>query len=221
MGKLPHHPDVDTLRSVEPDIATVPAGTKLYRIYHRGGEHPTRWNALRYFGPTGARFDHHLRDTDGEPQVADRGISYFSSNIPTTIAEVFQVDRTVDTELAEPWLVGFQLSRDVSCLDLSGEFALRAGASMKLISGHRSHSQNWSRGFYDAYSNIEGVLYPSSLTNQTVYAFYERVLDVASPFPRLPIVHRALGDPTLHTALKNACRTIGYVIVPKETSDSQ
>ena len=70
-------------------------------------------------------------------------------------------------------------------------------------------------------AKIEGVLYPSSLTNQTVYAFYERVLEVASPFPRLPIVHRALGDPTLLIALKNACRSIGYVIAPKEKSDSQ
>ena len=60
---------------------------------------------------------------------------------------------------------------------------------MQLISGPRAHSQNWSRGFYDGYPGIDGVLYPSSLTNQTVYAFYERVLEVASPFPRLPIVH--------------------------------
>lgn len=58
---------------------------------------------------------------------------------------------------------------------------------MTLISGPRAHSQNWSRGFYDGYPGIEGVLYPSSLTNQTVYAFYERVLEVASPFPRLPM----------------------------------
>ena len=221
MAKLPHHPDIDVLRALEPDIATVPAGTKLYRIYHPAGEHPTHWNALRYFGPTGARFDHHLRDTDGEPQTSDRGISYFSSNIPTAIAEVFQVDRAVDTELDEPWLVGFELSRDVSCLDLSGEFSLRAGASMKLVSGPRSHSQNWSRGFYDAYPSIEGVLYPSSLTNQPVYAFYERVLEEHSPFPRLPIVHRALDDRLLHTALKNACRNIGYVILPKQKSDPQ
>ena len=92
---------------------------------------------------------------------------------------------------------------------------------MKLISGPRAHSQNWSRGFYDGYPGIEGVLYPSSLTNQTVYALYERVLEVASPFPRLPIVHRALGDPTLHTALKNACRSIGYVIAPEEKTDPQ
>lgn len=214
MAKLPHHPEPDTLRSLDPDVATVPVGTKLYRIYRRGGEYPTRWNELRYFGPTAARFDHHLLDTDGEPRTSHRGIGYFSSNIPTAIAEVFQVDRTVDTQQREPWLVGFELGKDVTCLDLSGGFALRAGASMKLISGPRSHSRNWSRGFYDAYPNVEGVLYPSSLTNQTVYAFYERALEGSSPFPRLPIVHRALGDPTLDTALKNACRDIGYVIAP-------
>lgn len=219
MAKLPHQPDLDKLCSIEPAISTVPSGTKLFRIYRRGGEHPTRWNELRFFGPTGARFDHHLRDRDGEPAVADRGITYLSYNIPTAIAEVFQLDRTVDTERGEPWLVGFQLAKDVPCLNLSEGFALRAGASLKLISGPRSHSQNWSRGFYDVYSQIDGVLFPSSLTNKTVVALYERSLDAGSPFSRLPIVHRALADPTLNTAIRNACRDIGYVMAPKRRAD--
>lgn len=214
MTKLPRHPDLATLAALEPDIGTVPAGTQLFRIYRRGGAHPTRWSELRYFGPTSARFDHHLPDANGAPTIGERGISYVSSSVTTALAEVFQVDRAVDTVRGEPWLVGFELARDVNCLDLSGAFALRAGASMQLVSGPRSISQNWSRGFYENFPNIEGVLYPSSMTNTTVYAFYERVDQLGVPLAARLTVHRQLGDPTLHTALKNACREIGYVLLP-------
>lgn len=62
MAKLPRTPDLDCLRERDLPLRTIEAGTTWHRIYRRGGAHPTRWDALRYYGPTTARFDHHLLD---------------------------------------------------------------------------------------------------------------------------------------------------------------
>ena len=80
---------------------------------------------------------------------------------------------------------------------------------MKLVSGATRYAQNWSRGFYDCYPEIQGLYYPGSLTNWPVAALYERALR-PTPFPTSPSVHRALDDPLLIEPLRNACRTLGY-----------
>lgn len=212
MAKLPVHPDLEHLKSIRPSVTIVPANTTVYRIYKRGGEHPTLWNAHRFFGPTGSRFDHQLRDTKGKPTIQERGICYLSTDIPTGLAEVYQRDRTVDRERDEPWLVAFKLACDLTLLNLTGTFAVRAGGSMKIVSGTTSHSQNWSRGFYEAYTACDGILYPSSMTNRTCFALYERCLE-KSPIPKHPSFHRALNDPLLIRGMRNAARDIGYAVV--------
>lgn len=212
MAKLPNAPDLERLRELDPSLKTLEAGTELHRIYRRGGDHPTRWNALRFFGPTGSRFDHHLRDADGHAFEQDRGILYLSGDIPTALAEVYQVDRTVDRGEDRPWLVSFELAADVKLLDLTDTFAALAGGSMKIVCGPRVYSQNWSRGFYECYREAQGIFYPSSLTNRPVIALSERALPAKS-FPTTPTFHRALSDALLIEPLRNACREIGYRLV--------
>ena len=51
--------------------AILPAWARNLR---HSGEHPTRWDALRFHAPTSARFDHHLPDDTGEAKLQDRGI---------------------------------------------------------------------------------------------------------------------------------------------------
>ena len=80
---------------------------------------------------------------------------------------------------------------------------------MKLVSGPRTYAQNWSRAFYACYGDIEGVYYPSSLTNRPVIALYERVLRT-QPFSETPVLHRALIDALLIDPIRGACRDIGY-----------
>jgi hypothetical protein len=63
VAKLPEPPPVATLRLVSPDVETLPAGTRLWRIYFRGGSHPATWDQMS------ARFDHHL----DPPKVQNRG----------------------------------------------------------------------------------------------------------------------------------------------------
>lgn len=213
MAKLPRQPDRDRLHKLAPDVVTLPAGTELHRIYFRGGSHPTRWSALRHFGPTSARFDHHLPDTEGRGQLEERGATYLAPDILTCLAEVFQETlRTIQRARRSPWLVSFPLASDLQLLDLTGTFALRAGASQKLMSGPVSYAQNWARGFYEVYAELQGLYYPSSMTNKPAVVLNERV-DPLLAFPSTPTFHRALSDPLLLTPLRNAARELGYGLV--------
>ena len=135
MVKLPIEPDLERLRGLSPVIISVPVGTTLHRVYRRGGEHPTVWNTFRHYGPTAARFDHHLKDDAGQPQVQDRGVFYAATDIITVIAEVFQNKRTANRTYKQPWLVSYVLTTELNLLDLSDTFPVKAGGSMKLVSG--------------------------------------------------------------------------------------
>ncbi|MDE0350408.1 MAG: RES domain-containing protein [Gammaproteobacteria bacterium] len=208
-AKLPRAPDRRRLQRLAPAVVPIRAGTLVHRVYRRGGVYRSSWSTLRDFGPTDARFDHHLVDETGVPQRQDRAIGYYAGDIPTALAETFQSGRLVDRQRDQPWLASFHLTRDLRVLDLTGTFAVQAGGSMKLVSGPRSWSQNWSRAFYECYPEVEGLYYPSSLTNLPAMAIYERVLR-SSPFPAAPVLHRALADPLLIDALREASAMIGY-----------
>ena len=211
MAKLPHAPDLERLRALEPSLVRLPAAAVLHRVYRRGGPFPTLWNDFRRYGPTAARFDHHLPDERGRGRVQERAIVYAATDIPTAIAEVFQQRRAIDRALDAPWLVSAELARELVLLDLTDTFALRAGGSMKLVSGPTVYAQAWSRGFHEAYPDVQGVRYPSSLTNRPVVALYERALALGDgPFAPPPPFHRALTDALPLEPLRNVAREIGY-----------
>lgn len=210
MAKLPRAPDVVRLRGTTPSLKTI-TGLRLHRIYERGGRYPTLWNAFRHIGPV-SRFDHHMRSGDERPTYQDRGILYAAMDLPTAFAEFFQRNRRINRSLRQPWLVSLALSGELRLLNLTDTFCLRVGASAKLVGGPFFHAQNWSRGFYEAYPEIQGLYYPSSLTNRPTIALYERA-DRHSMFPGNPLVHRALSDPTLHKALVVIGAEIGYGII--------
>lgn len=212
MPKLPNAPDLDQLRGLTPSLTTLPAGTTVHRIYRRGGTHPTLWDEFRYFGPTSSRFDHRVRDAEGKAHEQDRGIIYAATDIVTALAESFQLKRAVNRAANQPWLVSAQSSCDLSLLDLTDTFPVRAGGSMKLVSGATAYSQNWSRAFYECYPAIHGLYYPSSLTNRPVMGLYEHASSL-DPFEFPPRFHRALNDALLLEPLRNACREIGYDLI--------
>jgi RES domain-containing protein len=214
VSKLPHHPDIAQLRRIEPTQRLVDTRQLWHRIYRRGGQHPTQWNALRFFGPTDARFDHHLPDDSGNGQEQPRGILYLASDVPTCLAEVYQANREVDTNDRDPWLVSFRLSAPLAVLDLTDTFPVQAGASMKLISGPRAYARNWARGLYEAYSNIDGLYFLSSMTNRPVLALFERATK-KGPIPNTPLFHRNLDSPLLLIPIQEACKDIGYRLTPK------
>lgn len=183
----------------------------MWRIYFRSGKYPTAWNAFRDFGPTASsRFDHHLPP----PRTQDRAILYAACGVEalvTALAEVFQQTKVIDLSKDAPWLVGFEVQRNVRLLDTTGNWPITAGGSMALNFGPRRDARVWSREIYRQYTKIEGIWYPSSLLGKPCVALYER----ARPgVPSVPSFHRALNDLAIRTVIRSAARAIRYVVVP-------
>lgn len=213
MAKLPEPPSRrELIARTGPDTRSLPRGTLLWRIYFRGGRHPTTWSMFRGFGPMNGRFDHHLPDPRGEPrQQADRAILYLAAHGPTCIAEAFQETRTIDRKARDPWLVGFRIRRPVTLLDLTGSWPTRAGASMKISSGPRPTVQRWSRTIYATYPEIEGIYYGSSMhANEPCVALYEHAVDALPP---RPLFNRRLSDPTWLETLRSTAADLGYLLL--------
>ena len=207
MAKFPEPPAAGQLAGIVPEIRALPAGSRLWRVYFRGGRHPAFWDTFRTFGPTGSRFDHHLPP----PHPQSRGILYAALAGPTCLAEVFQQTRVIDRTASDPWLVGFELSGDLRLLDLTDTWPTRAGASMALATGPRPRAQRWSRAIYEAYPQIHGLHYPASMhANLPSVALFERA---AAAMPSAPVLHRPLVEPALLGALNRAARDLGYGLV--------
>lgn len=204
MAKFPEPPSAAELARIRPDHLPLPAGTRLYRIFSRSGSHPSYWNAFRAFGPTTSRFDHHCL-----PQgLQNRRVLYAALSLGTCVAEVFQALRVIDRSTNEPWVVEFRLRKWMWLLDLSGEWPTRAGASMALNSGRRDRAQRWARTIYEAYSQIQGLYYPSSmLGNEPCVALFERA-EIAMPAE--PEREAALTEPVLLPELAALAQRIGY-----------
>ena len=138
-------------------------------------------------------------------------ILYAATGIATCLAEFFQDTRTISREAEEACLVGFQLRLDVVLLDLTGTWPTQAGASMAINSGPRSRSRLWSRAVYEAYPEVQGFYYASSMhANRPALAFYERAGPALAP---TPIFNRPLSDPALLGDLDRTARALGYRLI--------
>ncbi|MGI8910286.1 MAG: RES family NAD+ phosphorylase [Rubrobacteraceae bacterium] len=208
MAKLPEPPPAAAMRGIPPDVEVLPAGTRLYRIYFRGGGHPGGWNQFRDFGPLpSARFDHHFEP----PRIQERAILYAAVRedaVATCVAEAFQEGRLVDTRLRDPQLVAFSLVDDVPLLSLRGRWPTRAGASTNINSGPRPRCRRWSRATHKAYPGVSGLLYTSSMNgNRPAVALYERA---ARALPAAPDLNRPLSDAALLLPLERIASSLGY-----------
>jgi hypothetical protein len=185
----------------------LPRGALLWRIYFRGGAHPGAWNAFRTFGPVErSRFDHHLPPASEQ----ERAILYASDSGPACFAEVFQSNRIVDRVGWQPTLVAFTLRQPLRLLDLTGPWATAVGASMALSSGTHPRAQGWSRAFYEAFPEAQGLWYPSSMFGgQHALALYERARPALA---ELPLVHRSLDDAVLDDLILATAQQIGYQV---------
>jgi hypothetical protein len=204
---MPKFPEPPGALAVAADVKVLSVGTRLWRIYFAGGAYSATWNGFRLFGPTNSRFDHH----EEPARLQARGILYAAASPVTCLAEVFQATRVIDRGAGAPWLVGFDLVRDVRLLDLTGAWPTRAGASMAINTGPRPRARRWSMLIYATYPNVAGIYYPSSMHgNESSMAFFERA---QGAMPAAPIFNRALSDPTLALRLGTAAAALGYKIV--------
>jgi RES domain len=212
MAKFPNSPGVDALTRLDPPISILAARTTLARLYFSRGPHPQVWNQLRYFGPLNSRWNHHVPDVAGHPRAQERGIYCAARDAKTCLAEVFQATRRIDRVFQAPWLAVFETVASVRLLDLTGDFATRMGASMAIHSGSRGRARSWARDLYEAYPEIQGILYAASMHGgQHAIALNERALREPL-FSAHPLFHRALADDVMLDTLKHAARDLGYAL---------
>jgi len=144
--------------------------------------------------------------------MQSRGIYYAARDAKTCLAEAFQATRRIDRVFQAPQLVMFETLARLKLLDLTGDFATRMGASMAIHSGSRGRARGWARDLYDAYPEIQGILYAASMHGgQHAIALNERALKDPL-FPAHPLFHRALSDDVMVDALKHAAREFGYAL---------
>jgi len=212
VAKFPNSPGAAALAKLTPATLVIPSGTRLARVYYTGGRHPRAWNAFRYAGPVNARWDHHLTNSSGEPKSQERGIYYAARDAKTCLAEAFQQTRRIDRAFQAPWLVVFETVSPLVALDLTGDFATRMGASMAIHSGSRERARGWARDLYEAFEDIQGIQYASSMNGgAAALALNERALKVPL-FPSHPLFHRALADDLMLDPLKHAAQALGYAL---------
>lgn len=210
MERLPDPPTVaELLDEAPPAKRVLPAGTRLWRIFYASGKYRTTWRRFRTFGPMGARFDHH---PDASPRRhKGRGILYAAQLPVAAFAEFFQDTRTIDRTNRAPHLVQFALRQPLTLLDLTGSWMLKVGGGPQIATGERSQARKWSRVFHEAYPDIDGLCYPSSLnTTWHAYALYERA---ERAMPSAPVFNARLTAAASRVHVAAAVRETHYDVL--------
>ena len=79
---------------------------------------------------------------------------------------------------------------------------------MAINTGSRVRAREWALRFYEAFDDLQGIYYASSMhANQGAIALNERALHAVADHPRF---NRALADDALLDVLKHAAVALGY-----------
>lgn len=82
---------------------------------------------------------------------------------------------------------------------------------MALSTGSRVRAQRWSQAIYDAYPEIQGLWYPSSMdANRPAVALYERA---QLAIPQNHVLHCALADSRLLADLVRIATALNYALI--------
>lgn len=202
LPKAPRTPPQSLTR--EPHDVVTTAAT-LWRIHRTKGEHVLAWNTLRTYGPLPSmRWDPH---PSTKPAVHAEGVLYAAFDIATSLAEVYQITRLIDTRAGAPALTGWQPQRPLRLLDLSGTWLLRNGASTALLAAPRSTCRRWARAIYTSWPDIDGLYAPSTLTGRPNTVLWNAAAD---SLPAMPAFSRPLTHPLVWSIAQAAAAEIGY-----------
>jgi hypothetical protein len=128
--------------------------------------------------------------------------------VDTCAAEVFQSTRRIDRTRNAPGLVVFALREALTLLDLHGVFATTIGASTAIHSGPRARARAWARELYDAYPDIQGLYYGSSMNGHApAIVLNDRAQRAV---PGQPQFHRSLNDDLLVEVLQRIALRLSY-----------
>lgn len=175
----------------------------LWRAHRTAGPNVVAWDQLRYWGPSAARFDPH----EPPPSAQDIGVSYAALNVATSLAEVFQDRRVINTVRHSPYLTAWQPRRSLRLLDLTGTWPVRNGASHALNTGRHDLCRAWARAIYKKWGSADGLFYSSATTGQPSVVLWTAAKE---SFPKAPSFSRALSDPAVRPFLQAATDEIGY-----------
>lgn len=202
--KVPTHPPRSLTQRPGDIIVVRPV---LWRIHRVRGANVLAWNGFRTYGPLdSARYDPHPTPRGNHPSF---GITYAATDLATSVAEVFQLSRTV-TITDDLSLTSWTPSRDLRLLDLSGAWALRNGAAQSLAAARRSVCHAWSAAIRTTWAALDGLWAPSTLTGEPMAALYEPAAD---SFPAAPAFTRPLDSPLVWSLVRNAALRINYRVV--------
>jgi hypothetical protein len=180
----------------------------LFRIHDTGGRHPTRWDALRTYGPLDARWDPHPLPTGEHPAYQ---MAYAATDPLTPFGEFFQRTRVIDLSRPSLHLSGWRPSRQLRLLDLTGTWALRNGAAAALAQAPRTTCRSWSRAILDQLgADLDGLWTLSTITGRPTVALYGKA---GSAFPAAPSISRPLNHEELVVVVEQARDESGFAVV--------
>ena len=216
MSRLPLPPTTAVLKTmlrVQEDICALPTSTRLVRVFVAAGAHHQRWNTFRHTGPLPhARFDPQPPPPGGGVVTTPaHGVLYFGLSVRTSIAEVFQASSIVDRTTRRPHLAVFRPTRPLRLLDLTGLWPTRVGASQEISSGPKHVTQAWARTIRDAFPDLDGLWYRSSMDSgdPAVCLWHPPSGDA---LPLSPEVLLPLDYPGLDLPLARICDSLNYVL---------
>ncbi|MGB5634749.1 MAG: RES family NAD+ phosphorylase [Waterburya sp.] len=192
-------------RNVNPQTITLPADTKLRRIFD-----PTRFDAtaigFRSYGPV-SRFDHH---SSNEPtENPDRRIIYAGFSLDCCIAEYFGDGEIINVENIK--LAIIYPNKEIKLLDLRGKAAMAAG-TVTAISAitQREITQAWGRYFYEhieLYDRVDGLIFSGAHNGEDAIALYERVEETINS-SKVKVID--LGSETLKSTILRIADEHGF-----------
>ncbi len=205
LPKAPRTPPEQLIREPE-DGADFP-GT-LWRVHRTEGEYVLAWNSLRTYGPLPSmRWDPH---SGSEPGSRAEGVLYAAADVATSLAEVYQTTRVIDTRAGAPTLTAWQPERKLCLLDLSGTWLLRNTASAALLAAPRSVCRRWARAIYSTWPELDGLYVPSTMTGRPNIVLWNAA---TNSMPAMPSFSRPLTHPLVWSIAQAAADEIGYGIL--------
>jgi RES domain len=180
----------------------------LWQVHRTEGEHVLAGNMLRTYGPLPSmRWDPHPGPL---PISGAEGVLYAAADVATSLAEVYQTTRVIDTRVGAPTLTAWQPQRRLRLLDLSGTWLLRNTASAALLAAPRSVCRRWARAIYLTRPELDGLYVPSTLTGHPNIVLWNAAAD---SIPTMPSFSRPLTQPLVWSIAQAAAAEIGYHVL--------
>ena len=185
-------------------------GTWLWRVSFTESPHVLPWNELRHYGPVPEnRFDPHPLPLGVH---VDEAVMYTALHFSTALAEVFQ-EHVIDRFLMGPMITGWPVTRELTLLDLTSNWALVNGAAAAIQMGSKEHTQAWARAIEDQLgARFDGLYHHSSMNNAPLVTLFARV-ETFDAFPKRPGYSKLLRDPGARSIITRARHDTGYGVV--------